>query len=451
MAKVWQKAVKFKCIPRPGPYVSFTLPRPVPSGYRGRFAPRRPATCISARCWQRSAAGCWRGVPVAPGWCAIEDLDPPRESGGRRRSGNCARWRRSGCMPTARSSAPERTRRPLPGRTGAPAAAGAAFDCHCSRSDLAANGGIHRRCVARRERADPAIRLRVPDGTTVTFDDADPGAQCAGRQRRGRRLRAEARRRLLGLSARGGGRRRRAGHHRRGARRRPARFDAAADPAAARARPADAALCASAAGAWVQTAASCPSRMPRCQWIRRPVAGIARGLAGAGPGPGACGQRASCGAQRMLDARAQASIPARIPGAGRRGMARDVIAQHWIVLSCSLSTNPSRPSLAAAKERHMQSRVALVTGGTGGIGTSICKRLAGMGHKVATNYRNEEKAKAWQAQMRAAGHRGRPRPGRRLLGRRMPRRWCAKSSASSARSRSWSTTPASPATPPSTA
>ena len=51
----------------------------------------------------------------------------------------------------------------------------------------------------------------------------------------------------------------------------------------------------------------------------------------------------------------------------------------------------------------MQSRVALVTGGTGGIGTSIVKRLAGMGHKVATNYRNEEKAKAWQEQMRGLG------------------------------------------------
>ncbi len=51
----------------------------------------------------------------------------------------------------------------------------------------------------------------------------------------------------------------------------------------------------------------------------------------------------------------------------------------------------------------MQSRVALVTGGTGGIGTSIIKRLAGMGHKVATNYRNEEKAKAWQARLHAEG------------------------------------------------
>ena len=51
----------------------------------------------------------------------------------------------------------------------------------------------------------------------------------------------------------------------------------------------------------------------------------------------------------------------------------------------------------------MQSRVALVTGGTGGIGTSIVKRLAEMGHKVATNYRDEARAHAWQAQMQAAG------------------------------------------------
>ena len=52
----------------------------------------------------------------------------------------------------------------------------------------------------------------------------------------------------------------------------------------------------------------------------------------------------------------------------------------------------------------MTARVALVTGGTGGIGTAICKKLADMGHKVATNYRNEEKALAWQQQLRDAGY-----------------------------------------------
>ena len=52
----------------------------------------------------------------------------------------------------------------------------------------------------------------------------------------------------------------------------------------------------------------------------------------------------------------------------------------------------------------MTSRVALVTGGTGGIGSAICKKLADMGHKVATNYRNEEKTQAWLQQVRAQGY-----------------------------------------------
>ncbi len=52
----------------------------------------------------------------------------------------------------------------------------------------------------------------------------------------------------------------------------------------------------------------------------------------------------------------------------------------------------------------MTERVALVTGGTGGIGTAICQRLADRGHKVATNYRNEEKAAAWRDRMKEAGY-----------------------------------------------
>ena len=52
----------------------------------------------------------------------------------------------------------------------------------------------------------------------------------------------------------------------------------------------------------------------------------------------------------------------------------------------------------------MTSRVALVTGGTGGIGSAICEQLAQRGHKVVTNYRDENKARAWQQQMKAKGH-----------------------------------------------
>ena len=52
----------------------------------------------------------------------------------------------------------------------------------------------------------------------------------------------------------------------------------------------------------------------------------------------------------------------------------------------------------------MSNRVALVTGGTGGIGTAICKRLIDQGHKVATNYRSEAKAQEWKQKMQADGY-----------------------------------------------
>ena len=51
----------------------------------------------------------------------------------------------------------------------------------------------------------------------------------------------------------------------------------------------------------------------------------------------------------------------------------------------------------------MTARIALVTGGTGGIGTAICQHLAQMGHTVATNYRDFDRAQAWQAQQKALG------------------------------------------------
>lgn len=54
---------------------------------------------------------------------------------------------------------------------------GHAFVCHCSRSDLAANGGIHQRCVARQARPDPAVRFRVPPGSIVRFEDGLRGPQ----------------------------------------------------------------------------------------------------------------------------------------------------------------------------------------------------------------------------------------------------------------------------------
>ena len=51
----------------------------------------------------------------------------------------------------------------------------------------------------------------------------------------------------------------------------------------------------------------------------------------------------------------------------------------------------------------MTSRIALVTGGSGGIGSAICQRLAKMGHRVATNYRDEGRAREWQGKMKSQG------------------------------------------------
>lgn len=49
-------------------------------------------------------------------------------------------------------------------------------------------------------------------------------------------------------------------------------------------------------------------------------------------------------------------------------------------------------------------RVALVTGATGGLGTAMCKKLHDEGLTVVANYRNQAKADAWSAQMKADGY-----------------------------------------------
>ena len=51
----------------------------------------------------------------------------------------------------------------------------------------------------------------------------------------------------------------------------------------------------------------------------------------------------------------------------------------------------------------LEGKVAMVTGGSGGIGAAICERLARAGAQVATNYRNREKAERWQAEVREKG------------------------------------------------
>lgn len=51
-----------------------------------------------------------------------------------------------------------------------------------------------------------------------------------------------------------------------------------------------------------------------------------------------------------------------------------------------------------------QAPVAWVTGGTGGIGTAICRSLAEAGYLVVAGYRNPDKAKTWLETQQAEGY-----------------------------------------------
>lgn len=142
--------------------------------YRGRFAPS-PTGPLHAGSLL-AAFGSWLLARHAGGeWIVrVEDVDRPREVPGaaddQLRALHAFGLRSD--MPVVRQSERSTLYQAALDRL---LDAGLAFVCHCSRSDLAASGGVHRRCVAARTRPDPAVRLRVPDGTRIAFDDGLQG------------------------------------------------------------------------------------------------------------------------------------------------------------------------------------------------------------------------------------------------------------------------------------
>lgn len=143
-------------------------------GYRGRFAPS-PTGDLHAGSLL-AAFGSWLLARHARGeWLVrIEDLDPPREVAGAARR-QLAALEGFGLHPDGDVLWQSTRGAHYQAALDRLLDAGHAFACHCSRSDLASAGGVHRQCMAGARRADPAIRLRVPDGTVIAFDDAFHG------------------------------------------------------------------------------------------------------------------------------------------------------------------------------------------------------------------------------------------------------------------------------------
>jgi len=146
------------------------------SPYRGRFAPSPTGDLHFGSLL--AALGSWLLARHAHGtWLIrVEDVDPPREVPGaaQRQLQALAAFGLHSDEPIVQQS---RRGDLYQGALDRLLQEGHAFVCHCSRSDLAASGGVHRQCVAKAKRPDPAVRLRVPDGTVIEFDDALRGKQ----------------------------------------------------------------------------------------------------------------------------------------------------------------------------------------------------------------------------------------------------------------------------------
>ena len=144
--------------------------------YRGRFAPSPTGPLHLGSLL--AAFGSWLLARHAGGqWLVrVEDVDPPREVAGAVES-QLATLAAFGLHSDAPVQYQSRRSALYQAAIDQLLAQDKAFACHCSRADLASQHGIHRYCVASQQRPQPAIRLRVADGSHVSFDDALQGRQ----------------------------------------------------------------------------------------------------------------------------------------------------------------------------------------------------------------------------------------------------------------------------------
>lgn len=152
------------------------MPMTRPHPYRGRFAPSPTGDLHFGSLL--AALGSWLLAKHADGtWLVrIEDVDPPREIPGASQR-QLEALDAFGLRPDEAVVRQSRRGHLYQDALDRLLRSGDAFECHCSRSDLVDSGGVHRRCVARARRPDPAVRLRVPDRTVIAFEDAIQGQQ----------------------------------------------------------------------------------------------------------------------------------------------------------------------------------------------------------------------------------------------------------------------------------
>ncbi len=146
----------------------------VPRSYRGRFAPSPTGPLHLGSLL--AALGSWLLARHAHGewWMRVEDLDPPRELPGAATQ-QLQGLHGFGLVPDAPVTLQSQRSALYQAALDRLLEQGRAFHCRCSRNDLQATGGIHRRCVARPHERTGAVRLRVPEDTKVTFVDALQG------------------------------------------------------------------------------------------------------------------------------------------------------------------------------------------------------------------------------------------------------------------------------------
>jgi glutamyl-Q tRNA(Asp) synthetase len=140
------------------------------TAYRGRFAPSPTGPLHFGSLV--AAFGSWLMARHADGewWIRIEDLDPPREVAGAADAQlrTLAGFGLLSDGPIVRQSGRHALYRAALDRL---LDAGLAFECRCSRNDLALTNGVHRSCRNGSQRTETAIRLRVADHTFIAFDD----------------------------------------------------------------------------------------------------------------------------------------------------------------------------------------------------------------------------------------------------------------------------------------